>query len=210
MKTGLIVTAAGQGTRFGSGGKTTALVQGKPLIIHTCLAFEKFPFSYKLLTVDPQKKESIQALLSEHNITGFSLIKGGLTRKDSVYNAFISLPPLDRILIHDGARPWVSSTLIEHLLKASLEHQAVIPVLPITDTVKEVRHQTVVKTLDRTTLFRVQTPQIFDYTVLQKAYASSIDKEATDEAFLMEAMGVTVHTIPGEEKNIKITFQSDI
>lgn len=211
MNLALIITAAGKGTRFGPEGKITQPLNGKPLLIQTCLAFENtYPFHSKLITVEAEKKDAFQTLLLAHNLQGYEIVIGGSTRKQSVENAFNTLnSEVDSVMIHDGARPWISPDLITRLIEAAQTHPAVIPVLPVTDTVKKIVDNTVIETVDRSCLYRVQTPQVFHRDALKKAYALGINN-ATDESFLFEQAGFPVTTVEGDWANVKVTVTSDL
>lgn len=140
---------------------------------------------------------------------------GGSTRQDSVRNgleALASAGPPDLILVHDGARPFVSASLVERVV-AALESgaDAVIPVLPVTDTVKriDVDGQTIRETVDRSLLRRVQTPQGFRFDALLDAHRSAAGAELTDDAAVMEQRGIAITAVDGDVANTKITTPED-
>ena len=137
-----------------------------------------------------------------------TLVEGGKTRKESVETAVYALGEVDAVLIHDGARPNVSTALINRVLDAGKSSNAVIPGLKVTDTVKWVENGTVIKTIDRNFLVRVQTPQYFELSALKNAYKQAIN-DATDEAMLLESLGINIMVVDGEEENVKITYPED-
>jgi 2-C-methyl-D-erythritol 4-phosphate cytidylyltransferase len=118
----------------------------------------------------------------------------------------------DIVLIHDGARPLVTQELIERVVDAARETGAAVPAVPLDDTIKEAEKNRVVRTLDRSRLFRVQTPQGFALGLLQKALerAKAEGAEGTDEASLVERLGLPVALVPGDPRNIKITSPLDL
>ncbi len=134
---------------------------------------------------------------------------GGVTRFDSVRNAFQVVGHVDHVWIHDAARPNVSPAMQVRLREASLIHGAVIPVLSVTDTIKVVRDGVVTSTLNRSELAAVQTPQVFWRDWLAKAYTKAKDLPVTDEATLLESAGYRVQVVMGDIENIKVTTPLD-
>lgn len=163
----------------------------------------------------------VVALLAEHNLLDASpgvapsmVVSGGETRQDSVARALVSLPAeVDVVLVHDAARPLVPSTLIDAVSAAvRAGADAVVPGIPVADTIKAVDADGgVVATLDRGALRAIQTPQGFRRTVLTSAHAASDpDAPATDDAGLVEALGVEVLVVPGDEEAFKVTRPIDL
>ena len=163
----------------------------------------------------------VVALLAEHNLLDASpgvapsmVVSGGETRQDSVARALVSLPAdVDVVLVHDAARPLVPSTLIDAVSAAvRAGADAVVPGVPVADTIKAVDADGgVVATLDRGALRAIQTPQGFRRTVLASAHAASDpDAPATDDAGLVEALGVEVLVVPGDEEAFKVTRPIDL
>ncbi len=211
MKIALIITAAGKGLRFGNPeGKMLVPIEGKPMLLKTLLAFSSFNFCERVIATSSHDREKVEQLLGSHGLLHVSLIPGGDTRKKSVQNAIQRLGPCDAVMIHDGARPYVSPELIQRLIDALQESPAAIPIIPISDTLKRVKNKSVLETVDRSDLYCVQTPQAFHIDILRKAYAHSPDFETTDEAGLIEKLGVQVSTVEGDSRNIKITVPDDI
>lgn len=157
--------------------------------------------------------DAVAAMLGEHTFAAdVTVVAGGDTRQDSVARALISLPPdVGIVLVHDAARPLVPEQVVTAVVAAvAAGHPAVVPALPIVDTVKEVdADETVVRTVDRDGLRAVQTPQGFDRAVLQRAHAES-DLGMTDDAGLVEALGVRVLVVPGHEESLKVTRPFDL
>jgi len=141
------------------------------------------------------------------------VVTGGATRQDSVARALLALPAdVDVVLVHDAARPLVPSELVSAVVaEVRRGHEAVIPALPVTDTIKQVDAQDdVVGTPDRSVLRAVQTPQGFDRSVLQAAHAAADVDSATDDAALVERQGVSVRVILGHEEAFKVTRPIDL
>lgn len=207
----VIVVAAGEGRRFGHA-KPYALLMGKPILEWSLEAFETHEDVDEVILVlkdDSRKKD-----YSERYTKIVSVVKGGEKRQDSVLSGFRQIDPMkaDIVLVHDGVRPLVSSELIGLIIAAVQEKGAVVPAIPLKDTVKRVDGQEVKETLEREKLFRVQTPQGFLYSVLKAAFdrAGKENFYGTDEAVLVERTGKKVYIVQGDPKNIKITTPEDI
>ncbi len=143
------------------------------------------------------------------------VIEGGERRQDSVRMGIESSGGrYDLILIHDGVRPFIEKALIERVVSAAEKDRAVITALPARETVKEIDEKnTVIKTLDRRRVWLVQTPQVFRYEDIMAAHEKALQEgweEATDDALLIERMGIPVRVIEGSEHNIKITTPHDL
>ncbi len=207
-----IVTAAGKGSRFGEK-KTLHLLNEKPLLSWSLRVLEEAPeIAEVIVTFAPDdSEEAYKKVCRDENFKKARFVAGGDTRYDSVRNAFFSLKEEKGIvLIHDAARPLLSRELLLRVLEATQKHGAALPVLPITETVKEVEGEQVARTLSREKLFVAQTPQGFRVELLASAYAKIVDSNVTDEAMLVEMAGYRVHVVAGESRNLKITEPSDI
>jgi len=211
-----IIAAGGSGVRMNAEvPKQFLQLHDKPIIIHTLERFAGCPEVQKVILVIPEKEiPAADILLSKWNISGqIELIAGGETRQHSVWNGLNSIPEnTDIVIVHDGVRPFVSEKTIHFCIEETRKYGAVITAIPVYDTVKEVENHTVSKTLDRSKLWRVQTPQGFKKELLAEAYkkARETNLTATDDSALVENIGHTVRVIPGEEKNIKITSPEDL
>ncbi|MCP4049869.1 MAG: 2-C-methyl-D-erythritol 4-phosphate cytidylyltransferase [bacterium] len=214
MTTGLIITAAGTGSRFGLlKGKQFIDILGKPLLIHTCERFSDIPgINEVIITVQKGNTGLLEEYLSKYDIhLPYKVIEGGLMRKDSVKKAFDALSSnTEFVMVHDGARPNISRQLIKSLMEAVQINSAVIPVIPVVDTIKLVEEDKVKETLPRNKLFCVQTPQVFKYELLKESYSKDIALEVTDEAMLVEKLGIEIKVVEGERENIKLTYPSDL
>ena len=160
--------------------------------------------------------ESVTSMLSEQSFPAeVVVVTGGETRQDSVARALIALPPdVDVVLVHDAARPLVPEELVTAVVAAVRSgHAAVVPGLPVVDTIKRVDSTaTVQETVDRSSLRAIQTPQGFERILLQRAHAGADLDEVpvTDDAGLVERIGVAVHVIPGHEEAFKVTRPFDV
>lgn len=159
-------------------------------------------------------EQRYREILDQEKVTKGVLVCGGEERVHSVQNAFSSIESAsdsDLVLIHDAARPLLSQSLLRSLLDAGVENQAVVPVLPLVETLKNVENHHIVRTVPRQNLFLAQTPQVFRYGILKSAYAAvALSPEITDEAILVEKAGFKVSVIEGERRNIKITEPTDL
>jgi 2-C-methyl-D-erythritol 4-phosphate cytidylyltransferase len=206
-----VIVAAGAGRRFGAA-KQFALLKGRPLYEWSVEAFEQHEDVEGIILVLPAEGAGRPQPALGGKLR--AVVAGGKERQDSVLNGFRLVPAEeDRVvLVHDGARPLVSRELISRVIQAAGEKGAAVPGLPIEDTVKEAAGDEVVRTLQRTALVRVQTPQGFLYSWLGPALegAAAGGFYATDEAMLVERTGRRVVLVAGDVKNIKITTPLDL
>lgn len=208
----VIIVAAGSSSRMGGINKMFTLLSGIPVIARTMLNFERSPYVSEIVVVT--KKESIADVLrlkEEYMISKLKVVtEGGRDRLSSVLNG-LSVLSIDTkgVMIHDGARPLVSEILIEKMAKASLIFDCAVCGVPLKDTIKE--KGDFVKTLDRSKMIAVQTPQSVNF-IKYKELLSSIENktEFTDDASVMESAGFNTKIIDGEESNIKITTPVDL
>jgi len=142
------------------------------------------------------------------------VISGGRSRQESVYKGLLAFDaPPEIVLIHDGARPLVSHRIVDGTLRLSERHRAVIAAIPVSDTLKrELLSGMLTETVDRSGLWLAQTPQVFSYDLLLKAHQIARKKKhlTTDDAGLVERMGIPVKLFPGSQRNIKITTKADL
>ena len=214
VSAGAVIVAAGASTRMGSAGdKTLADVGGEYLIARTVDVFERCDAVNAIVLVVSERNLTAVAELCEAKGWSKTLppLVGGARRQDSVRAGLDALPPeCDWVLVHDGARPFVTPRMIEDGLAAAAITGAAIAVVPAFDTVKRVGEGgRVVETLDRSELAMVQTPQVFRRDVLERAHAG-VTGDVTDDAAMVERIGVEVRTFDGARSNIKVTTPEDL
>lgn len=214
-----IVPAAGRGERLGPGApKALRLLGGVPLLVHAVrnLAAARL-IDLVVVAAPPDRVTAMRALLADHH-TGATLhvVPGGPTRPESVRAALAALPDaVGVVLVHDAARPLAPVELIDAVASAvRAGADAVVPGLPVTDTVKRVAGDVVTETVDRSALRSVQTPQGFRRTVLEEAHLDLSDEGIpggiTDDAGLVERAGYSVIVVPGAEEAFKVTRPLDL
>jgi len=206
-----IIVAAGKGQRFGTT-KQSCLLAGKPVLNWSLERFQAHPKVSEIILV--LGKEMPAEKYSSRYGKISAVVPGGKERQDSVIAGFSKLDPggTDIVLIHDGVRPLVSEDLISRVIAAARENRAAVPVIPLEDTIKKIRGDRVLDTMDRDGLGRVQTPQGFDYSILKSAFEKAVREEffGTDEASLVEKLGQDIIAVPGEQRNIKLTTPLDL
>jgi len=209
---GAIIAAAGQSRRFGEGDKLFAPLAGRPLILHTLIAFEVCRAVDRVVLV--LAAESLERGRRLVEAAGFDKVAavcpGGPRRRDSVRLGLEALGECRWVVVHDGARPLVTAALIEAALAAAAETGAAIAAVPVVDTLKEAAEDSLItRTLDRRNLWAAQTPQVFAYELLCEAHRLAAN-DATDDAALVEALGRRVKVFPGSPRNLKVTTAADL
>ena len=206
----VIILGAGAGDRMHGIDKIMTTICGLPAILHSVNAFLRTGiFETMTVVANAHNISKLEHLMSSPEYRTVQVILGGIRRQDSVKNALATIDAVDYVVIHDGARPCVSSDLIGRAIKATRTSDAAIPVVPVTDTIKIVREFRVVSTVDRSNLFSTQTPQVFKYSHISKFHKMFTDG-VTDDSSLVEISGGDVSTFAGDPENIKITNPIDI
>ena len=211
-KVGAIIVAAGKGERMGGVDKMFALLGGKPILARVIDTFQVCKSVGQIVVVVSRENlERCQQLIAEQ---GWSKVAevciGGRLRQDSVAAGLSRLNQCHWVVIHDGARPLVTEDLIERGLEVARETGAAVAGVPVTDTIKVVGDDRLVqKTPLRHNLWAVQTPQVFRFDIIAKAYQQA-KGEATDDATLVERLGYKVKLYMGAYDNIKITTPGDL
>jgi 2-C-methyl-D-erythritol 4-phosphate cytidylyltransferase len=220
MKVAVIIPAAGIGSRMKSRtAKPYLNLADKPILAHTLAVFEGMREIDEITVVaQPAALASCQENIIKPY--GFRkvlrLVPGGKERQDSVYHALKILhqqEDLEIILVHDGVRPLVTPEAVRRVIRAAKEFDAAILAQPAQDTVKRVdKDNLVIETLNRRELWLVQTPQAFRTRLLWRAFVEAYGREfyGTDEASLVEALGVPIKVVPGSAHNIKVTTPEDL
>jgi len=210
-----VIVAAGSSQRMQGINKTWAMLGNKPLLAHSIGVFEESGLIDDLVVVLAKDTVSDGKLLREQHgwRTICAMPPGGARRRDSVLIGLEALSPApDYVLIHDGARPFITSTLIERGLTAARQHGAATTAVPVKDTIKRAGPDgLVIETLDRAALWSIQTPQVLAYDLILSAHRSSDPAwDATDDAALVERAGHPVALFMGAYDNIKITTPDDL
>ncbi len=218
MKFGAIILVAGSGTRMGAGINKQLLTLGEQTI--TEITLRQFMGCQQIeqivLVVSEMDLEAMTQLVSSLNSrVPLSIVLGGAERVFSVANGVKALAPdISHVLVHDGARPFVTKSLLQRLVAALSVCPAAIPVLPSKDTLKIVRDLLVTQTLDRSEIYRTQTPQAFERQLLENMQGYMLSAPSrdgfTDDSSIAEAMGISVHSVLGCEWNIKLTTPEDM
>ncbi|MEO5821554.1 MAG: 2-C-methyl-D-erythritol 4-phosphate cytidylyltransferase [Vicinamibacteraceae bacterium] len=212
MNVSVIIAAGGQGTRLGAGvPKQWLALGGRTLLERSVAAFDAHPRVTEIVIVVPPG--STDAPIPPTTTTQ-RVVTGGARRQDSVAEGFAAVSAqASVILVHDAARPFVSAAVIDRAIDGAIESGAVVPAVPVHDTVKQIvpGDTRVVGTLPRETLFLAQTPQAFRREVLAAAIeAGRGGASGTDEAMLAEQAGHEVRLVAGDDANVKITTAADL
>ncbi|WP_431986602.1 2-C-methyl-D-erythritol 4-phosphate cytidylyltransferase [Streptomyces griseoflavus] len=222
-RTAAVIPAAGRGVRLGPGApKALRALGGTPMLIHAIRAMaDSRAVSLVVVVAPPDGAAEVRTLLDAHALpdrTDFVVVPGGDSRQESVMLGLDALPPgYDIVLVHDAARPLVPVDTVDAVVEAVRDGApAVVPALPLADTVKQVEPaagpgepEPVVATPDRSLLRAVQTPQGFDRATLVRAHETVRD-DVTDDASMVEQLGLTVVTVPGHEEAFKVTRPLDL
>lgn len=212
-----VIVAGGQGTRIeGKLPKQFLNLGDRPILAHCVQRFESCQMVDQIVLVVPEDYLGYcsEVIVDQYDFRKVKkIVCGGKERQDSVHLGLKACPKGTRVVaIHDGVRPFVSSQKISESIGLCEEKKAVILAVPAKDTVKRVEGNSVVTTLDRRKLWLVQTPQVFDYSLILDAYERAIEDgfAGTDDAMLVERLGHRVTVVEGEYQNIKITTAEDL
>lgn len=210
-----IVPAAGCGKRLGmKTGKPFVLLKGKPIIAYTLEALERCEAVDEIVIAsEPSYLRKFEGLVKRYRFSKVSgIVAGGRTRFESVKNCLSKIgSSFDIVIVHDGARPFIDAAVISESVNLAGKFGACIVGSPETDTVKIVDRKFFVKrTLDRSRVFRAETPQTFKYDIIKKAYAIGVKAKVTDDAGLLERLGLPVKILAGTRNNMKITTKEDL
>ncbi|WP_102349366.1 2-C-methyl-D-erythritol 4-phosphate cytidylyltransferase [Bacillus sp. Marseille-P3661] len=212
----VVIPAAGQGKRMNAGmNKQFIKLNDVPVIIHTLNVFNSDSDCKGIVLVaNKDEIQSFNELIQEHNVSKvIDIVEGGKERQHSVFNGLKALNGADDIvLIHDGARPFVKHATIHKLVEAAVNYDSAIVAVPVKDTIKSVKDGIVEKTMERSSLWSVQTPQAFRLALILKAHEQAEDERylGTDDASLVEIIGKPVHIVMGDYENIKLTTPEDL
>ncbi len=213
----VIITAAGQGRRMRSSvNKQFLLLRNRPILAWTIEAFNRIPWVESIILVVPALWMEFVAtkIVDQYGYRQVrKIIPGGEERQDSVFAGLKALEPSCRwVCIHDGVRPFLQQNLVERVFRKARETGAAIVGYPSRDTIKQANEQRIVKTVNRSHYWLVQTPQIFSRDIILAAYRRAFEEQffATDDAGLVEYSGQVVHLVEGDRFNLKITTPEDL
>ena len=211
-RAGAIIAAAGASQRMHGVDKLFAPLAGKPLLVWTIEAFQLCnAIQYIAIVVNEKNLHQVQEVIAEQKWPKvINVCLGGARRQDSVARGLEKLKNCDWVVIHDGARPCVTLQLIDMGLAEAQKTGSAIAAVPVTDTIKLVGPEGIITdTPQRSSLWAVQTPQVFRFDIIKSAYAR-IQEEVTDDASLVERAGYPVRVFMGDYENIKVTNPQDL
>lgn len=213
IKTSAIVVAAGNSTRMGKNvNKIFLNIFSKPVLYYSLKALQQTSYVNEIIVVAREEDiTAVTALAKKYKIRKLtSVVKGGETRHDSVKNGLDEVKDADYILIHDGARPCITSNEINITLEFAKKYDAAALGCKVVDTVKTVdENGFITGTVDRSALWNIQTPQIFKADIIKEAYELP-DDGATDDCMVAEKTGTKIYMVEGSMSNIKITTKDDV
>ncbi len=208
-----VIVGGGSGNRYG-GDKLTALIAGKPVIAWTMQAFQAVPSIESIVLVVPQgREEEFRSIARSAGISKLiAIVTGGSTRHESVRKGLLALPTaIELVAIHDAARPLVSPELIGRCLQVASQSGASAAASPVSDTLHQVDQEgCAVRTIDRSGLWAMQTPQVFPATGLKNLLETQLPGTPTDEVSVALSAGWRIPFVENHESNLKITWPSDI
>lgn len=215
MRYEVVLPAAGSGKRMGAGQNKLFLnLADKPILIHTLLVFEQDENCTGIwLAVKDEERPFIQSLIEKYNIAKVKgMPTGGEERQHSVHSCLKEMNAVDVVLVHDAARPFITIPKITELAKVAYEKGAAVAGVRVKDTMKVVHNGLIKETVDRESLWMVQTPQAFRYDLLAEAEneAEKAGFLGTDEAMLVERLGHDIHIVECSYENVKMTTQEDL
>ena len=209
-----IIVAAGESQRMGADKQFLELL-GLPVLLYSLKAYEASPVISEIIVVTREDTlEQVAELIQSAGISKLTkVMAGGETRPESVQNGLFAVSRrTTHVAIHDGARPLVSQRIISEAIDKAIKYNAATPAVPVKSTIKQVKRSIVVSTPERSELYEVQTPQVFDIDLIKGALAASnkANKQYTDDCAAVEAIGATVHITEGGYENMKLTTPEDM
>lgn len=206
-----IIVAGGSGTRMGTSvPKQFILLRDKPILWYTLNAFIEAYDDIQIVLVLPEAHlEKGQAIAKEFPFSRIKITTGGPTRFHSVKNGLMMVDTHSLVFVHDAVRCLVTPQLIRHCCEITIEKGNAVPAIAIADTLR-IETETGNETLDRNHIRIIQTPQTFFSNVIKEAYVTNFNESFTDEASVVEKLGVKINLVKGEKSNIKITTPIDL
>ena len=210
-----VIVAAGTSSRMQGTDKILYPLGNQPLIVHTVRVFQASACIKEIIIVTRNELLSeIKQRCDQYSLDKVSaVVAGGSSRVHSVINGLDHVSKtIDYVAIHDGARPFVTEKIVKETLEKAMEYHAAAPAVPVKDTIKMAYGNIVTHTPNRSTLFAVQTPQVFDFDLLRGALVKTVDEGAaiTDDCSAVEALGMSVYLSQGDDENIKVTTPTDL
>ena len=212
-KCGAVIVAAGTASRMGGIDKVMAPLQGEPMIARTVRTFQNCDAISEIVIVTREDLIVPITNLCREMPKVKAVVRGGKSRQESVGLGLNALSNKMKLAaVHDGARPLITWEVIDRAVRAANSYGAAAPAIPVKDTIKVVEGRVVKNTPDRSTLFAVQTPQVFDFDLLRGALkkAEADGAAVTDDCSAVELMGMSVKIVEGDEHNIKVTTPMDL
>jgi len=210
---GAVIVAAGSASRMGGIDKVMAPLQREPMILRTVRTFQECDAVSEIVIVTREDLIIPISNLCKDMPKVKAVVVGGKSRQESVHLGLNALSNKVKLAaIHDGARPLITWQVIDRAIRAANTYGAAAPAVPVKDTIKVVEGRVVKNTPDRSTLFAVQTPQVFDFDLLRGALkkAEQDGAQVTDDCSAVELMGFKVKIVEGDERNIKVTTPMDL
>ena len=210
---GAVIVAAGNASRMGGIDKVMVELKGEPMIVRTVRTFQNTDAIREIVIVTREDLIVAIADLCHGFDKVTAVVVGGSSRQESVSRGLSALSGKCKLVaVQDGARPLISTEVIDRTVRAAHTYGAAAPAIPVKDTIKEVSGGIVTSTPDRSRLFAVQTPQVFDLDLLRGALqkAAQEDAQLTDDCSAVERLGMSVKMVEGDERNIKVTTPMDL
>jgi 2-C-methyl-D-erythritol 4-phosphate cytidylyltransferase len=207
-----LIVAGGSGSRMNTGvHKQFLLLKGYPLLMHTINVFFRYDQQMRIIVVLPEAQiPTWDKLCREHNfIISHEIKPGGETRFHSVKKNLDAISNHCLVAVHDGVRPLVSETTIDRCFQAAFKFGNAVPCVEIPETMRKLNaHGN--EQVDRANFRLIQTPQVFESSILKNAYLQDYQKHFTDDAGVVESLGHAIHLVEGNPENVKITYQKDL
>lgn len=208
MRYSAIITAGGTSSRFGNTNKLLEKINGQEIIKYTVDAFVSVGFEEIVICANLAILNILQDIFA--NYGAVKIIEGGSTRQESVFKGLEAVD-CDYVLIHDGARPMITSEIIKRTMDEVASKKAVSVMTKTVDTIKKVdTNGRIIETVDRTQLYNTQTPQAFEYNLIKSVHEQYKGQNFTDDAGMVEVNGAEVYIVEGDYRNIKVTTKSDL
>ena len=212
-KESVIIVAGGKGLRMGTDlPKQFICLQGLPILMHTIQAFYRYNNAMEIILVLPLSHQDYwKELIEQYQFEiPHQVATGGETRFHSVKNGLKLTTNKSWIAIHDGVRPFATKTLIQRCFEEAIAYKAIIPAIPSKDSLRIVEINNNNRPIERSSARLIQTPQVFEYTLINNAYNTEYKVEFTDDASVVEYYGHPIHLTEGDDINIKITTPFDL